>query len=65
MSEAERIPLLRLLEERAKIVSAIRRFFDEQGFVEVETAVRIDAPAPEEHIDCPIVLGNVRGDSSP
>ena len=57
MSEAERIPLLRLLEERAKIVSAIRRFFDEQGFVEVETAVRIPAPAPEEHIDCPPVVG--------
>ena len=57
MSEAERIPLLRLLEERAKIVSAIRRFFDGQGFVEVETAVRIDAPAPEEHIDCPPVVG--------
>ena len=44
------------LRERAKIVSAIRRFFDDQGFVEVETAVRIEAPAPEEHIDCPIVL---------
>ena len=46
-----------VLKERAKIVSAIRRFFDEQGFVEVETAVRIDAPAPEEHIDCPPVVG--------
>ena len=57
MSEAERIPLLRLLEERAKIVSAIRRFFDGRGFVEVETAVRIAAPAPEEHIDCPPVVG--------
>ena len=48
---------LDVLRERAKIVSAIRRFFDEQGFVEVETAVRIDAPAPEEHIDCPPVVG--------
>ena len=48
---------LDVLRERAKIVSAIRRFFDEQGFVEVETAVRIPAPAPEEHIDCPIVAG--------
>ena len=48
---------LDILVERAKIVSAIRRFFDEQGFVEVETAVRIPAPAPEEHIDCPTVLG--------
>ena len=46
-----------ILEKRAKIVSAIRRFFDDQGFVEVETAVRIDAPAPEEHIDCPPVVG--------
>ena len=46
-----------ILEKRAKIVSAIRRFFDDQGFVEVETAVRIEAPAPEEHIDCPPVVG--------
>ena len=46
-----------VLVERAKIVSAIRKFFDDQGFVEVETAVRIDAPAPEEHIDCPPVVG--------
>ena len=48
---------LDVLLKRAKIVSAIRRFFDDQGFVEVETAVRIDAPAPEEHIDCPPVVG--------
>ena len=46
-----------VLKERAKIVGAIRRFFDGQGFIEVETAVRIDAPAPEEHIDCPPVVG--------
>ena len=48
---------LDILRERARIVSAIRRFFDERGFVEVETAVRIPAPAPEEHIDCPPVEG--------
>ena len=55
-----------VLVERAKIVSAIRRFFDERGFVEVETAVRIDAPAPEEHIDCPVVLGAAsRGEMNP
>ena len=48
---------LDVLVERAKIVSAIRRFFDDRGFVEVETAVRIPAPAPEEHIDCPPVVG--------
>ena len=48
---------LGVLRERARIVRAIRRFFDEQGFLEVETAVRIPAPAPEEHIDCPPVVG--------
>jgi lysyl-tRNA synthetase class 2 len=53
MTAAERIPLL---EMRARIVAAVRAFFDNRGFVEVETAVRIAAPAPEEHIDCPVVL---------
>ena len=48
---------LGILQERAKIVSAIRRFFDAREFVEVETAVRIPAPAPEAHIDCPPVVG--------
>ena len=48
---------IELLKTRARIVSAIRRFFDGRGFVEVETAVRIPAPAPEEHIDCPPVVG--------
>lgn len=38
---------------RARIVRKIRAFFDAKGFIEVETAVRIPAPAPEEHIDCP------------
>lgn len=38
---------------RARIVRKIRAFFDARDFVEVETAVRIPAPAPEEHIDCP------------
>ena len=42
-----------LLERRAAIMRGIRAFFDGRGFVEVETPVRIAAPAPEEHIDCP------------
>ena len=50
MTAAERIPLL---EMRARIVAAVRAFFDARGFVEVETPVRIAAPAPEPHIDCP------------
>ena len=44
------------LVRRAEIVRRIRRFFDSRGFVEVETPVRIGAPAPEEHIDCPPVV---------
>ena len=49
--------LLQTLAKRAEIVRAVRAFFDAQGFVEVETPVRIAAPAPEEHIDCPAVRG--------
>lgn len=42
---------------RAAVLRSVRAFFDGRGFVEVETPVRIAAPAPEEHIDCPPVLG--------
>ena len=44
-----------ILKQRAKIISVVRAFFDSQGFVEVETPVRIAAPAPEPNIDCPEV----------
>lgn len=44
-----------LLVRRAAIIRQIRAFFDEKGFIEVETPVRIAAPAPECHIDCPPV----------
>lgn len=44
-----------VLKQRARIMSDIRAFFDEAGFIEVETPVRITAPAPEPHIDCPPV----------
>ena len=47
---------LESIKRRARIVSAMRAFFDGQGFVEVETPVRIQAPAPEPNIDCPEVL---------
>ena len=43
------------LGRRARIVREIRGFFDARGFLEVDTPVRISAPAPEEHIDCPPV----------
>ena len=39
------------LVQRATIIASIRRFFNDNGFLEVETPVRIPAPAPEAHID--------------
>jgi len=39
------------LEQRAKIIQSIREFWGNQEFLEVETPLRIRAPAPEEHID--------------
>ena len=47
---------LEAIRRRSRIVSAMRAFFDRLGFVEVETPVRIAAPAPEPNIDCPEVL---------
>lgn len=47
---------LETIKRRARIVSAMRTFFDGRGFVEVETPVRIAAPAPEPNIDCPEVM---------
>ena len=45
---AARADALRL---RARMIQAIRRFFLERDFLEVETPLRIPAPAPESHID--------------
>lgn len=39
------------LQARAQIIQEIRRFFIEGGYLEVETPLRIPAPAPESHID--------------
>ncbi len=41
----------RALEARAATLQAIREFFLNQGYLEVETPHRIPAPAPEPHID--------------
>ncbi|HOU21917.1 MAG TPA: EF-P lysine aminoacylase EpmA [Kiritimatiellia bacterium] len=41
----------RVLELRAKLNDAIRRFFRDRGFLEVETPVLLPANAPEAHID--------------
>ncbi len=39
------------LERRARLLDAVRVFFQSAGYLEVETPVRIPAPAPEAHID--------------
>ena len=39
------------LKLRAKILRAIRIFFASHNYLEVETPIRIPAPAPEAHID--------------
>lgn len=39
------------LEIRAQVIRAIREFFWDQGFLEVETPLLIPANAPEEYID--------------
>ncbi len=39
------------LRKRAGLVSALRAYFDEQGFIEVETPIVIKVPAPEEYIE--------------
>ncbi len=36
---------------RAKLIQSIRQFFVQNDFLEVETPLRIPAPAPEEHIE--------------
>jgi lysyl-tRNA synthetase class 2 len=42
------MPTLRL---RARIVQAVRKFFIDSDYLEVDTPIRIPAPAPEAHID--------------
>jgi len=39
------------LHLRARLLSAVRAFFAGEDFLEIETPVRIPAPAPETHID--------------
>lgn len=43
------------LKKRAQIIKILRDFFHGLGFMETDTPVRIHAPAPECHIDCPEV----------
>ena len=44
-------PFLPVLELRSRVLQAIRRWFTEHDFIEVETPVRLAAPALELHIN--------------
>ena len=45
------------LQLRARIIQAIRSFFIDKDYLEVETPIRIPAPAPEAHIE-PVQTGS-------
>jgi len=47
------LPAPAILRSRALILQSLRRTLDDLGFVEVETPVRIPAPANELHIEAP------------
>jgi elongation factor P--(R)-beta-lysine ligase len=50
-NDSERLRGLRVVAEtRGRILRGIRQFFHDRQFLEVETPVRIQAPAPEVHI---------------
>ncbi len=49
------------LQRRAKVLKAIRAFFDEQDFIEVDTPVALTTVAPEVHIEAPRVVLNADG----
>jgi lysyl-tRNA synthetase class 2 len=52
MTEQESLAFKRTrLELRSRVLNAVREFFLNAGFLEVQTPVRTPAPAPEVHID--------------
>jgi lysyl-tRNA synthetase class 2 len=51
MGDSRQASLQKNLQLRACIIQAIRGFFVDRDYLEVETPIRIPAPAPEAHID--------------
>ena len=46
-----------MITNSSQTISAVRHFFEEKGFAEVETPVIIKSPFPEPHIDAIPVNG--------
>ncbi len=51
MNKYRQSQIMKNLYLRAAIIQAVRSFFIERKFLEVDTPIRIPAPAPEAHID--------------
>ncbi len=51
MIESRQSKIRSNLNLRSQVLRAVRLYFEQDGFLEVETPIRIPAPAPETHID--------------
>jgi lysyl-tRNA synthetase class 2 len=51
MAKYRQSDLSRNLRLRARIIQAVRSFFIERTYLEIDTPIRIPAPAPEAHIE--------------
>jgi lysyl-tRNA synthetase class 2 len=51
MAASSRSQRKNALLDRSRIITIIRRFFEDRGFLDIETPCRIPAPAPEPYID--------------